>query len=483
MSEAIKIILKHEFNWMKRDFYFLCGMITLSALLCRFFSANNVIVLLVVIFLVVKSFMFMNAYSLLSGRGNSFSWKLLQGLPLSKVDLIKLVVASGMFANLPLLLVIVLFWSFISKELLSADYNVVHVAFNLVFVFTYFLICTVCGQIEYPRKEFQKKNATNTLLKSIGFYLIIFASLLYAAIFLGWIENNYGMQPFYYLIAAVKKITEVVSSWWSVPILIVANFHLYKCTLSLWVNEKRTYKPNDWNPKKEYSQITISLCLLVVGIYTTDLSTPDIYYGKVNTLVYNKKYLELEKALALEDNSKLTNIYGMNPMLVALNEGNLEMVKFLESKKLSFAGRITDKKNQYYGFDALMFSVNSGKKDVVEYLFSKNIKNNVLNDVSGFYPIHYASYRCKPQMVDVLIKNGADINVLNDKGQTPLIVASRAKCYPAVVTLTEAGAHFEIADKSGKTALDHLKGIKEKYADDLKYYIEKHSRMPASEAK
>ena len=483
MSEVIKVCLKHEFNWMKRDLFFLSGMIILSALLCRFFSVNDFIVLLIVMFFVVKSFMFMNAFTLSPGRGDSFSWKLLQGFPLSKIDLIKFVVASGMFASLPLLVLIVSFWRFISKELLSADYNVIHVALNLIFIFTFFLICTVNNQIQYPRKEFQKKNATNTLLKSISRYLIIFVFLLYALIILDRIENNYGIEPLYYLDVVCKKIIEIGTSWWSVPILIVANYFLYEQTLDLWINEKRSYRPNDWNPKKEYSRIATSLCLLIAGIYITDFSTPDIYYGKANTLVYKKKYNELEKVLAAKDKSKLTNIYGANPMLVALNEGNLEMVKFLESKGFSFEGRITSKKSKYYGFDALMFAVNSGKENVVDYLFSKNIKNNVLNEMSGYYPIHYAAYACKPQIVDVLIKNGADINVLNNKGQTPLIVASRAKCYSAVVTLTEAGAQFAIADKSGKTALDHLKGFKEKYVDDLKYYVEKHSRVPASEAK
>lgn len=48
---------------------------------------------------------------------------------------------------------------------------------------------------------------------------------------------------------------------------------------------------------------------------------------------------------------------------------------------------------------------------------------------------------------------------------------------------TEAGARFDVADKSGKTALDHLKGCKEKCSDDLKYFVEKHSRLPVSVTK
>ncbi|MGZ3790609.1 MAG: ankyrin repeat domain-containing protein, partial [Bacteriovorax sp.] len=384
---------------------------------------------------------------------------------------------------LPFLLFLISFWRFISKVLFTADYNILHVALNLFFIFTYFLICAIYGQIHYPRKEFQKKNATNTLIKSVSFYLTIFVFLLYALLFFDWVENNYGIQPLHYLIDAFKRTLDLATSWWSVPMLIAGNIFIYKKTLRLWINEKLSYRPNVWNPKKEYSQILSSVCLLAVAFYATDFSTPDIYYGKVNTLVYKKNYKELEKALTEDGPSKWSNIYGMNPMLVAVNEGNLEMIKFLESKGLSFNGRITSKKNKYYGFDAFMFAVNSGKGNVVEYLLSKNFKNNVYNELSGFYPIHYAASTCKPQMIDVLVKNGADINVLNDKGETPLIVATQVMCFSSIVTLNEAGARFDLADKSGKTALDHLKGRKEKGSDDLRYFLEKHSRLPASETK
>ncbi|MGZ3789557.1 MAG: hypothetical protein ACXVLQ_13600, partial [Bacteriovorax sp.] len=146
MSETIKVCLKHEFNWMKRDFFLLNGMIILSALICRFLPVHEVVVLLIVMFLVVKSFMFMNTYSLSPGQGDSFSWKFLQGLPLSKIDLIKLIVLSGAISALPFLLFLISFWRFISKVLFTADYNILHVALNLFFIFTYFLICAIYGQ-------------------------------------------------------------------------------------------------------------------------------------------------------------------------------------------------------------------------------------------------------------------------------------------------------------------------------------------------
>lgn len=483
MSEVIKVCLKHEFNWMKRDFFFLNGMIILSALICHFLPVHDGVVLLVILFLVVRTLMFTKAYSISPGQGDSFSWKFLQGLPLSKIDLIKLIVISGTISTLPFLLFIVSFWKFISKALFTAEYNILHVILNLVFIFTYFMIAAIYNQIQYPRKEFQKKNASNTLIKSVRFYLTVFVVFLYVLISLAWFENTYGLELLQYLVDAFKKIIEVGTSWWSVPILIVGNFYLYRKTLLIWINEKLSYKPNVWNPRKEYSLIFASVGFLAIAFYSTDFSTPDIYYGKVNTLVYKKKYNELEKALIDEGASKWTNIYGMNPMLVALNEGNLEMVKFLESKGISFNGRITNKKNTYYGFDALMFAVNSGKGKIVEYLLSKNFKSNVFNELSGFYPIHYAANNCMPQMIDVLVKNGTDINVRNKLGETPLIVAARGKCYAAVVTLNEARARFDVTDKSGKTALDHLKGCKKKCSDHLKYYVEKHSRLPASETK
>ncbi len=81
-------------------------------------------------------------------------------------------------------------------------------------------------------------------------------------------------------------------------------------------------------------------------------------------------------------------------------------------------------------------------------------------------------------MLDLLIKEGSDVNSLNDKGETPLIVAVKSGCLPAAVTLKEAGATFDIADKKGKKALDHIPN--EKYYSEFKYFIEKNSRIPSS---
>ena len=80
-------------------------------------------------------------------------------------------------------------------------------------------------------------------------------------------------------------------------------------------------------------------------------------------------------------------------------------------------------------------------------------------------------------MLDFLIKNGADVNSLNDKGETPLIVAAKRNCFPSAVSLQAAGASFEIVDKNGKRAASYFLKSKNK---EFHYFLEKHSRLPSS---
>lgn len=72
------------------------------------------------------------------------------------------------------------------------------------------------------------------------------------------------------------------------------------------------------------------------------------------------------------------------------------------------------------------------------------------------YPITTAIWEENPELVNALIKSGADVNVLYPKrGDPPLTAALRARKHRAEISLAllRAGANPELTDATGKTAL------------------------------
>lgn len=79
-------------------------------------------------------------------------------------------------------------------------------------------------------------------------------------------------------------------------------------------------------------------------------------------------------------------------------------------------------------------------------------------DEKGLTALHYLAYHGNHDLVQVLLKNGADLKLKNDKQENPLILAAkgplldedRRKC---ISILLQAGAKAEEAGENGMTAL------------------------------
>lgn len=61
------------------------------------------------------------------------------------------------------------------------------------------------------------------------------------------------------------------------------------------------------------------------------------------------------------------------------------------------------------------------------------------------------------QILNALIKAGADVNVRDTQGTTPLIEAVLTGQYDMFRPLLRAGADAQIADNAGRTAMDHAR--------------------------
>jgi ankyrin repeat protein len=59
------------------------------------------------------------------------------------------------------------------------------------------------------------------------------------------------------------------------------------------------------------------------------------------------------------------------------------------------------------------------------------------------------------QATGLLLEHGAEVNVQDDRGMSPLMLASKAGEPGVVAELVEAGADRNLKDKQGLTALDY----------------------------
>jgi hypothetical protein len=149
----------------------------------------------------------------------------------------------------------------------------------------------------------------------------------------------------------------------------------------------------------------------------------------------------------------------------AVTEHNVEAVKYLIEKK---GFNINTKDGSGNGdtllacaVDKATFGITSRNSEIVNYLISKGADVNLKNN-SGNTPLHIAlGAECvlggssvKPEIVDSLITNGADVNAKNWDGRTPLHVAVGRLCQINVLdSLITNGADVNVQDRSGNTPL------------------------------
>ena len=92
--------------------------------------------------------------------------------------------------------------------------------------------------------------------------------------------------------------------------------------------------------------------------------------------------------------------------------------------------------------------------DVVETLIRAGAQLGT-RDNRGQTPLHKAAERAGTVVIDTLIKQGADLEARDKEGQTPLHRAAMSSGSVAVNALIAAGADFHACDQEGTTPL-HL---------------------------
>ena len=197
-----------------------------------------------------------------------------------------------------------------------------------------------------------------------------------------------------------------------------------------------------------------------------------IYLGDKTPSVTNKnKIEELYKDIwTLAEKGELDNLkllvnqgfvldlkcpkYGSTPLMYACQYGHLDCVRFLIDRGANVNVR------NHNGYTPLHFASNV---EIVKVLLQKGAVIDAVSSLTGYTPLHYAfipnhyttgAPRCQNKdIIRELIINGANMNLADCYGRTPLHLAVKYATDDFIIELITNNSYIEVRTKEGDTLL------------------------------
>ncbi|XP_042356849.1 kinase D-interacting substrate of 220 kDa B isoform X1 [Plectropomus leopardus] len=145
-------------------------------------------------------------------------------------------------------------------------------------------------------------------------------------------------------------------------------------------------------------------------------------------------------------NVNLDDVDCWTALISAAKEGHIEVVRELLENNANLEHR------DMGGWTALMWGAYKGRTDVVQLLLEKGANPNITGQYS-VYPIIWAAGRGHAEIVHLLLQHGAKVNCSDKYGTTPLIWAARKGHYESVMHLLANGADVDQEGANSMTAL------------------------------
>lgn len=163
---------------------------------------------------------------------------------------------------------------------------------------------------------------------------------------------------------------------------------------------------------------------------------------------------------------------GSTPLSLAAQLGKTEILEILQKSKANSGVKELRDDSVFYN------AVHSGNTTLVERLLSTGYRLQTIQFQGGLTPIHVAVQDDNEEMVDLLLKKGADVNARTSWGATPLHLAARQGSRAVMDLLITKGADVNADTKNGDTPL-HLAAAngRANHASDL---LEKGAKVDAS---
>ena len=93
----------------------------------------------------------------------------------------------------------------------------------------------------------------------------------------------------------------------------------------------------------------------------------------------------------------------------------------------------------------------------VGHLVKQGADVNVRNEW-GVTPLHFAAiHNRNPALIDVLVRGCADVNAQDENGFTPLHAAAAYNEFAVIEALVQSGADMNVLDEYGRTPLERAK--------------------------
>ena len=138
--------------------------------------------------------------------------------------------------------------------------------------------------------------------------------------------------------------------------------------------------------------------------------------------------------------------------LSAVDKSELDKVKELVNKNAT----VVDARDVADGHTGLHIAIKRRDTGWLRYLLSLGANPN-LADKRGVTPLMLASQLGFVDGIAMLASKGAKVDTTNDAGETPLILAVHRHDMPMVRILLAGGADPDRSDNSGRTARDYAK--------------------------
>lgn len=144
----------------------------------------------------------------------------------------------------------------------------------------------------------------------------------------------------------------------------------------------------------------------------------------------------------------------------ALEEGNIEVIeKYLE------LGQSSNKKNKY-NLIPLAYAVKNNSKKMIDLLIKNGANiNNVFLDKTSI--LMYCVMLDKNNLIDYVIEKGVDINLQDGLGRTALMIAIEKENRTAVEKIIKKNPNMEITDFSGNSIFEYINFIRDRKIKNL----------------
>ncbi|MCK5519804.1 MAG: ankyrin repeat domain-containing protein [Candidatus Marinimicrobia bacterium] len=171
--------------------------------------------------------------------------------------------------------------------------------------------------------------------------------------------------------------------------------------------------------------------------------------------------------------ANIRNKKGLSAIDIAISEGNYSLVEFLIRKGAEI--QCKTKKGYPLLFDKNIYEY----PNMVKHLLARGC--NVNEKYKGFTPLINASNYGKTDIIELLLKHGADINAKTKTGLSSILNAAQSSSIETVRLLIEHGANINDQENSGVTPL--INAIANIDFDIAEYLIKKGADPLLSDSK